>query len=191
AGLSAGLRWFYRTVQPDNALVEPRGACLTVSGRRLRFLPICAAGSPLIVVDADLLRWGADSSAVALNTLPAEELPCLADELAALGIPAGRQHYHSLTGTIALDAPAHSSLRAAVHRYARGCAQHHSVACDVPIRDGGPSCSWRAAGRRAAIWPDAAAGLRDSRWAQPRWRAVSGCARDDRPAPISPAYTPC
>jgi hypothetical protein len=163
AGLSAGLRWLYRTVQPDDALVDRRGTCLSVTGRRLRFLPVCTAGTPLIIVDADFLRWGAHITSVALNTLPGSELPCLAHQLAALGIPAGQQHYHSVTGTIALDAPAHPSLRAAVRRYARGCPRHHSVVCDAAAGNGGQSCTWRAAGRRAAIWPDAAASQRDWR----------------------------
>jgi hypothetical protein len=156
AGLAAGLRWLYRTVQPDNALIDWRGACLTATGRRLRILPVFTAGTPLIIVDADLLRWGADTTSVALNTLPVNELPWLARQLAALGISAAQQHYHSVTGVIALDVPAHPSLRAAVQRYARGCPRHRSGVCEAPIRDGGHCCAWRAEGRRAAIWPDAA-----------------------------------
>ena len=163
AGLCAGLRWLYGTVQPDDALVEPRGVCLAASGRRLRFVPVATAGTPLIVVDTDVARWGAGPISPALNTLPATESPCLAAELAALGIPAGRQHYHSLTGTIVLDAPAHCSLRAAVARYARGCPRHHSATCDAPTGDGGHCCAWRTAGRRAAIWPDHVAEHRDWR----------------------------
>jgi hypothetical protein len=163
AGLSAGLRWLYGTVQPDTALVEPRGACLTVTGRRLRFLPLSTAGTPLIVVDSNAVHWAAGPTSPALNTLPATELPCLACELAALRIPAGRHHYHSLTGTIVLDSPAHCSLRAAVERYARGCPRHHGVGCAAAAGNGGQSCTWRAAGRRAAIWPDAAATQRDWR----------------------------
>ena len=154
AGLCAGLRWLYGTVQPDDALVEPRGVCLAVGGRRLRFVPVASAGTPLIVVDTDVARWGAGPISPALNTLPPTELPCLAAELAALGIPAGRHRYHSLTGAIALDVPAHRSLRAAVARYARGCPRHHSATCAAPTGEGGHSCAWRAAGRRAAIWPD-------------------------------------
>jgi hypothetical protein len=163
AGLSAGLRWLYGTVQPDNALVEPRGACLTVTGRRLRFLPVSAAGTPLIVVDTNAVHWAAGPTSPALNTLPATELRCLASELAALGIPAGRHHYHSLTGTIVLDSPAHCSLRAAVERFARGCPRHHGTTCDAPNVEGGHSCTWRAEGRRAAIWPDVGANQGDSR----------------------------
>jgi hypothetical protein len=87
-GLCAGLRWLYGTVQPDNALVDCRGACLTVTGRRLRFLPVSTAGTPLIVVDADFLRWGVDTTSVALNTLPGNELPCLTRQLAGAGHPA-------------------------------------------------------------------------------------------------------
>jgi hypothetical protein len=63
---------------------------------------------------------------------------------------------------IALDAPAHPSLRAVVQRYARGCLRHRSVVCDPAIRDGGQSCTWRADGRGAARWPDPAAGQGDS-----------------------------
>jgi hypothetical protein len=163
AGLCAGLRWLYGTEQPDNALVDYRGARLTVTGRRLRFLPVSAVGTPLIVVDADFLRWGADTTSVALNTLPGNELPCLARQLTTLGIRAGQQHYHSVTGTIALDAPAHPSLRRAVQRHVRGCPRHHSVVCEAAMRDGGQSCAWRAEARRAAIWPDAAASQRDWR----------------------------
>jgi hypothetical protein len=162
-GLCAGLRWLYGTVQPDNALVDCRGACLTVTGRRLRFQPVSTAGTPLIVVDADFLRWGVDTTSVALNTLPGNELPCLTRQLATLGIRPGQQHYRRLTGVIALDAPAHPSLRAAVQRYARGCPRHHSVVCDAAMRDGGQPCTWRAEGRRAAVWPDAAASQRDWR----------------------------
>jgi len=163
AGLSAGLCWLYRIVQPDNALVDWRGAGLTVTGRRLRFLPVSTAGTPLIVVDADLPRWGADTTWVALNTLPVTELPCLARQLAVLGISAGQQHYRSVTGVIALDVPAHPSLRAAVQRYVRGCPRHRSVVCDAAVRDGGHTCTWRTEGRRAARWPDAAANQRDWR----------------------------
>ena len=154
AGLCAGLRWLYGTVQPDDALVEPRGAQLTASGRRLRFVPVATAGTPLIVVDTDVTRWAPGPISPALNTLPAAESPWLAAELAALGIAAGRHRYHSLTGIVVLDAPAHCSLRAAVARYARGCPRHHSATCGAPTGAGGHSCAWRAAGRRAAIWPD-------------------------------------
>jgi len=163
AGLCAGLRWLYRTAQPDNALVDCRGARLTVTGRRLRLLPVSTAGTPLIVVDADLLRWGAHTTSIALNTLPVNELPGLARQLAALGIQPGQQHYRRLTGVIALDVPAHPSLRAAVERYARGCPRHHVAGCDGSMCDGRQPCAWRAEGRRVAIWPDAAASQRDWR----------------------------
>jgi hypothetical protein len=163
AGLSAGLRWLYQTVQPDDALVDWRGAALTVTGRRLRFLPVVTTGTPLIVADADLLRWRAHTTCVALNTLPVDELPCLAAQLAVLGINAGQRHYHSVTGVIALDVPAHPSLRAAVQRYRRGCPHHRGVMCDASIRHGGHSCTWRAEGRRAARWPDADADQGDWR----------------------------
>lgn len=158
ASLCAGLRWLYRTVQPDHALVEPCGAHLSALTGRLRVVPLGAAGTPLIVVDADLPRWGAGYHCVALNPLPANGLTELAGQLAVLGVPGQAQHYHRLTGVLALDVPAHPSLRAAVQRYARGCPHHHGALCGRAT-----SCAWRTEGRRAAIWPTAAAGEGDWR----------------------------
>jgi len=153
-GLSAGLRWLYATVQADNALVDPRGAALTVSRRWVRFVPVSLTGTPLIVVDTDIARLPAGLVSPVLNTLPVDELPCLAGELAVFGIGAGQYRYHGLTGTIVLDRPAHPSLRAAVERATCGCPQRRSGVCGPPIGGGGLRCAWRAKGRRAARWPD-------------------------------------
>lgn len=96
-GLTAGLRWLYRTVQADSALVERRGARLTLGGRVLRFIPISASGTPLIVVDVADVRWGL-GGAPPLNTLGPEELPALVAELDQLEIPTTATGYHGVTG---------------------------------------------------------------------------------------------
>jgi hypothetical protein len=153
AALVAGLRWLYATNQPEDALVERAGARVKTAERLLRFLPLTNTGTPLIVVDLLHVNWGISSYSPPLNSLPPDELPSLAAELAALGIHAGAQHYHGITGTIVLDAPAHPSLIAAVHRYDQGCPRHRTQLCEAPVRDGGQGCSWHADGHRRAIWP--------------------------------------
>jgi hypothetical protein len=159
--LRAGLHWLYATEQPPDALVERRGAKITTTERSLRFLPISASDNPLIVVDLLEVHWAIASFSPPLNALPPDELPGVATELRALGIPSGAQHYHGITGTIVLDVPAHPSLIAAVHRYDRGCPKHDTQVCEAPVRDGGKACTWHADGHRRANWPvveDAARG---------------------------------
>jgi hypothetical protein len=151
--LDAGLHWLYATVQPTDALVERRGARLAVQDRVFRFVPLTAAGTPLIVVDLATVQWSLCAASPPLNALPRYELPRLATELAKLNIPTAAQHYHGLTGTIALDIPAHPSLLEAVARFDRGCPHHHRLVCDAPIRDGGHACTWRRRGHHAALWP--------------------------------------
>lgn len=153
AALRAGLRWIYATEQPADAVVERRGAQITTAERSLRFVPISASGNPLIVVDLLNVHWGIGGFSPALNALPTNELPSLATQLAPMGIPACALHYHGITGTIVLDAPAHPSLIEAVRRYNRGCPRHDTQLCEAPIRDGGKSCSWHADGHRRANWP--------------------------------------
>ena len=153
AALQAGLRWLYATAQPPGAVVERRGAKITTAERSLRFAPISASGNPLIVVDLLDVHWGIGAFSPPLNALPPTELRALAAELAVTGVPACAQHYHGITGTIVLDAPAHRSLIEAVHRYDRGCPRHDTQVCEAPVRHGGKSCSWHADGHRRAIWP--------------------------------------
>lgn len=153
SALRAGLRWLYATKQPSDALVERRGAKLITTERTLRFVPVSADGNPLIVVDLPAVHWGVSNFSPPLNALPPNELPTLASELAELGIPTSALHYHGITGTIALDVPAHPSLQEAVRRYDRGCPWHHTQVCEAPIRDGGQACPWHADGHRRAIWP--------------------------------------
>lgn len=149
----AGLRWLYATEQPSDALVERRGAKLITTERTLRFVPVSGDGNPLIVVDLPAVHWGVGNFSPPLNSLPPNELPTLASELADLGIPTSALHYHGITGTITLDAPAHPSLQEAVRRYDRGCPWHHTQVCEAPIRDGGQACRWHDDGHRRAIWP--------------------------------------
>ena len=120
----------------------------------MRFLPISGGtGNPLIVVDLRNVQWGVSTFSPPLNSLPADELPSLARELAALGIPSGAQHYHGITGTIVLDVPAHPTLIDAVRRYDRGCPRHDTQLCEAPVRDGGKGCTWHVDGQRRAICP--------------------------------------
>lgn len=153
AGLVAGVRWLYGTVQPPAALVERRGARLTVDDRVLRFIPIGASGTPLIVVDLRSIRWGLVEASPRLNALGPDELPALVTGLEGLGVPSAAVSYHRLTGTVALEIAAHPSLVAAVHRFDQGCPYHHSQVCEAPLRDGGQACPWHRDGHRAAIWP--------------------------------------
>lgn len=153
--LRSGLRWLYATEQPPDAIVERRGAKLITAERTLRFLPISTNGKPLIVVDLLDVHWGISAYSPPLNALPPDELPCLATELAGLGIPSVAQHYHGITGTIVLDVAAHPSLIEAVHRYDRGCPRHETQLCEAPVRHGGKSCTWHADGHSRAIWPTA------------------------------------
>lgn len=187
SALRAGLRWLYATDQPPDALVERRGAKITTPDRALRFLPLGLDDNPLIVVDLLSVRWGVGEFSPPLNALPADELPTLATELAELAIPASALHYHGITGTIALDAPAHPSLQEAVHRYDRGCPWHHTQVCEAPVRDGGQACSWHSDGHLRAVWPtvttsDASAGIAEwcrpgaIRPTSPRGTRVGGCA---------------
>ena len=139
--LRAGLRWLYRTAQPPDALVARSGATLRTRDRTLRFVPVSAAtGTPLIVVDLLDIHWRARALSPPLNALPTDELPSLATELAALGIPAAARHYHPITGTIVLDVPAHPTLVAAVRRH------------DL-LRDAGNACGRPAEEHGRAIWP--------------------------------------
>lgn len=153
AALVAGVRWLYRTVQPPAALVERRGARLTVGDRVLRFVPISASGTPLIVVDLRSIRWGLGAASPRLNALGPDELPALVTGLEALGVPSTAVSYHRLTGTVALETAAHPSLVAAVHRFDHGCPYHRSQVCEAPLRDGGQACPWHRDGHRVAIWP--------------------------------------
>jgi hypothetical protein len=153
AALRAGLHWLYATEQPPDALIERRGATINTAERSLRFMPISANGNPLIVVDLLDVHWGISGFSPPLNSLPPDELPILATELTALGVPAGAQHYHGITGTIALDAPAHPSLLDAVRRYDHGCPRHDTQLCEAPVRHGGKGCPWRATGHHRAVWP--------------------------------------
>lgn len=153
AAVAAGLRWLYDTVQPPTALIDRRGAELHAGNRTVRLVPISSSGTPLIVVDIVNVHWGPHPTSPPLNGLPLDELPSLTTELAALGIASTAHHYHATTGTIALEVPAHASLLAAVHRYARGCPSHRGPLCDASARIGGHGCTWRTDGSRAAIWP--------------------------------------
>jgi hypothetical protein len=72
----------------------------------------------LIVVDLLGVHRAVSTFSPPLNSLPLDELPSLARELAALGIPSSAQHCHGITGTIV---PAHPTLVDAVCRYDRGC----------------------------------------------------------------------
>lgn len=151
--VTAGLCWLYDTIQPADALIERRGARLTVGDRVLRFLPIGPAKTPLIVVDVVDVRWGLGAAGRPLNTLPRGELDALSDELARLNIPTTAMRYHGITGTVALDVPAHPSVLAAVERFDQGCPYHHSQVCEAPVRDRGQGCTWHIRGHQAAIWP--------------------------------------
>jgi hypothetical protein len=153
AALRAGLRWLYATIQPADALIERRGARITTGQRVLMFVPISATGNPLIVVDLLDVHWAISTFSPPLHSLPADELPGLARELALLGVPAGAQHYHGITGIIVLDVPAHPTLIDAVLRYDRGCPRHDTRLCEAPVRDGGKACTWHAEGHRRAVWP--------------------------------------
>ena len=154
--LDAGLCWLYSTVQPNNALVERGGVRMTTGERILRFLPVGVDGDPLIIVDAQIPRWSRATTGPTPGSLPEAELRSLAEQLAELGVPAHSWQYHSTTGTVALAAPAHPSLRAAVDRFSQGCPWHHSHVCDAPISAGGHGCTWHAQGHDAAIWPQVA-----------------------------------
>jgi hypothetical protein len=153
AALRAGLHWLYATEQPPDAVVERRGAKLITAERSLRFVPLSASSTPLIVVDLLDVHWGVSGFSPPLNALPPDELPSLATELGLLQITSGAQHYHGITGTIVLDTPAHPSLIDAVHRYDRGCPRHDTHLCEAPVRHGGKSCTWHADGHQRAIWP--------------------------------------
>jgi hypothetical protein len=68
----------------------------------VRFVPISAKGNPLIVVDLLDVHWAISTFSPPLNSLPADELPGLARELALLSVPARAQNYHGIAGTIVL-----------------------------------------------------------------------------------------
>ncbi|GAB4980357.1 hypothetical protein MAHJHV59_28620 [Mycobacterium avium subsp. hominissuis] len=156
--LSAGLRWLYHTPQPDNALVEHRGARITASpARTLRFLPIANSGNPLVVVEVQVRTSYHRSPAPPPALADAEVLDVVA-ELEARRAVVTRYDNHRLTATIALAQPAHESLRAAVARYAAGCPYHHSLVCEAPIGARGQGCPWHTAGHRAAVWPETNSG---------------------------------
>lgn len=153
AALWAGLRWLYLTEQPDDALVEHRGARIGAVGSHLRFLPTTAHGNPLIVVEADSARWEPTNHATTPTDLTSVELSTITSELIAAGAHPGTWQSHTITSTIVLGTPAHPTLRAAVARYAAGCPYHHDLVCDAPIKDGGQACPWHTRGHQAAVWP--------------------------------------
>lgn len=153
--LAAGLRWFYVTARPADAVVERRGACMKTADRVLRFVPVSATDNPLIVVDLLDVHWGLSSEPTTELTAP-QRIAILGTELATLRIPSSAQHYLGITGTVVLDAPAHPSLV--------------QVLCCTPlrprlsptrqpglrsprVRDGGRGCTWHVDGHRRAIWP--------------------------------------
>jgi hypothetical protein len=146
------------------ALVERRGAKITTAERSLRFVPTSSSGNPLIVVDLLDVHWGIGSFSPPLNAVPPDELLSLATELAALGVPACAQHYHGITGTIALDsprapqpagggAPLRPGLPSARHSTVRSAGTARRKVVQLACRRPPPSClaPHRSRGRRRTM----------------------------------------
>ncbi len=120
--LLLGLRWLYDTEQPATAIARSGSQALpSAGGRTLRFIPRGHPGGTVVRIE---------------HTLPSTTPPSLAaadrDAFASLlddidvGVARSWIEYPGASGCFALRAPAHPTLCAAVARYERGCADHHS-----------------------------------------------------------------
>jgi hypothetical protein len=119
--LLLGMRWLYDTEQPDIAIARSDGEALpSTGGRTLRFIPRGHPGGTVVCIESTVPA--ADSRPVT----PAE-LDAFAGLLEDLDVDIHRRwiKYPRASGCLALRAPAHPSLCAAVARYQRGCPVHH------------------------------------------------------------------
>jgi hypothetical protein len=144
AVLAAGVAWLYDTVQPAHAILQHHGITQRAGHNRLLgFCPVGYRGHPVVTV--------ADTEADIHDDRPTDEE---ADEwvalLADLGHPVVDRWRGGPTPTVCLSLKdrAHSSLRAIVAAYLRGCPDHTHPLC------GWTGCPWHRDGRAAVVMPD-------------------------------------
>lgn len=148
--LAAGLAWLYDTEQPDDALVSRHGEMLPgVGNRSFGFVPQGWDGYPVVVVEVASIEYKVERGyEVPANPLEPGELEDLTGQLAALGVTviSTWNGHPAITGSLALQRSAHSSLLAAVSRCSAGCLEHprESVFC---------TCGWWQQGYRRAVKP--------------------------------------
>jgi hypothetical protein len=154
--LGEGLRWLHDTAQPATAIIDCRGATavLASANRLIRWVPLGWAWKASIVIDVAHVDWG-PGMGPPLNPLCSGEILRLAIELHHLGADIAdiRCATTGVSGTVALQRPAHPTLRAAVRRFMQGCPIHHSRICGRPESRGARNCTWCSDGQRGVIWP--------------------------------------
>lgn len=153
--LAAALRWLYETEQPDSAILQHHGLHIGVAdNRKISAAPSAWDGRAVIVVDVANVQYipGPDGYDIPANPLEPGELEELSATLANLGAPVIHtwNGHPSITGSLALEPPAHSSLVAAVDRYRAGCPDHTGPLCSW---DG---CEWYPRGNALIVSPAAA-----------------------------------
>lgn len=149
--LAAGLRWLYKTKQPDGALLQHHGVMLEGEGNRsFGFVPAGADGQPVVVLYVAEIEWRTDSEGdeVPANPLEPDELAHLAATLTGLGAEVTRtwNGHPACTGSVGLAKPAHPSLLAAGQLYKKGCPEHpkQGVFC---------GCGWWSQGSAKVVHP--------------------------------------
>jgi len=151
SALTAGLRWTFETDQTASAIIHHHGAHLHVpaENRTLRFIPIGAEGRVVVVLEVATVVPASSPQLPPTNPLRDGELEQLHDLLQERGFSvADSWNGHPyVTGSVALDRPAHPGLIASVLRYQQGCQTHdQSVFC---------RCGWYAAGYADVALPEA------------------------------------
>ncbi|VBA34334.1 hypothetical protein [Mycobacterium pseudokansasii] len=117
--LLIGLRWLLDTEQPHGALICPHDQSLpSVGNRRLRFRPQGLGGHPAVLIEITDADWDFRRSRTP-NVVSPSELDDLLFVMSDCGEPAAAtwQDNPRVTAAVALAAPAHPSLLAAVMRY--------------------------------------------------------------------------
>lgn len=150
--LSAAVSWFYRTPQPDGAILMPHGVAIPDPARNRIYglRPRGWQNRAIITVAVATLDWaGAHPIRELTNPLRRGEVDDIVFELDGLGEKVTK----TWTGPdrdyacIALDKPVLDSLTAAVTTYEAGCQGHptNAIMCD---------CGWYGKGRALISPPE-------------------------------------
>lgn len=150
--LSAVVGWFYRTPQPDGAILMPHGVTIhdPAHNRVYGLRPRGWENRAILVVGVATLDWaGAHPVRELTNPLRRGEVDDITFELENLGEKVIRS-WTSLnrdTACLALEKPVLDSLAEAVDRFEAGCQGHTTASkmCD---------CGWYGKGRALIIPPE-------------------------------------
>jgi hypothetical protein len=152
--LRSGLRWLYRSTQPDDAIVTHLGLYLpALATRHFSFIPRGYHGHPVITVQVVEPRYRDDAPPA--NPLAPGELEDLARVLADLGVEVdGTWNGHpGVNGSLRLAEPCHPTLADAVNRYRAGCQTHTKFYGGKAEGDVFCKCGWYATGHARLIKP--------------------------------------